>query len=123
MSTNGRTALETIEGPVEAVNERGVRIGEDWYNRSQFHPVELPESGAHVRLKVDSRGYIKELERMDSPAHTPAVLSPKDDRITRLAVLKAAATFGASRPELKSSEVLMIADKWLQWVNQTGRDD
>jgi hypothetical protein len=123
MNANGRTAFETIEGAVEAVNERGVRIGEDWYNRSQFHPVELPESGAHVRLKVDSRGYIKELETMSQPSTTPAVLSDKDARITRLAVLKAAATFGASRPDLKSSEILMIADKWIQWVNQTGRDD
>jgi len=34
----------------------------------------------------------------------------------RLAVLKAAAEFGASRPDLKSSEVLKIADSWIRWV-------
>ena len=32
------------------------------------------------------------------------------------AVLKAAAEFGASRPDLKSSEVLKIADSWIRWV-------
>jgi len=106
---------DTITGRVEARNERGIRIGEDWFNRSQFAPVELPDAGAQVRVKVDSRGYIKELENL-SPPTTPAVLSPKDDRITRLAVLKAAAAFGASRPDCKSGDVLLIADKWLAWV-------
>jgi hypothetical protein len=39
---------------------------------------------------------------------------PRDAR--RLAVLKAAAAFGASRPDVKSADVLTIADRWLAWV-------
>jgi hypothetical protein len=34
-------------------------------------------------------------------------------------VLQAAAAFGASRPDLKSSDVLKIAESWLAWVNES----
>jgi hypothetical protein len=68
---------ETITGRVEARNERGIRIGDDWFNRSQFSPVDLLEAGAHVRLQVDGRGYIKDLEVM-SPSSGPAAFSKSD---------------------------------------------
>src|SRR5215831_6469868 len=110
---NGRVPTEDVEGVVEAVNATGLKLGGAWVNVSRFHAVDLPETGAHVRLKIDSRGYIVELENL-SP-RSPAVLSDKDERITRLAVLKAAAEFAAQK-DIKSSEVLMIADKWLRWV-------
>jgi hypothetical protein len=49
-------------------------------------------------------------------------LSAKDERITRLAVLKAAAEFvgrmGQSREDVRSERVLPLADKWLAWVEQ-----
>jgi len=123
---NGRVQTSDVEGLVEAVNAKGLKIGGAWINVSQFNPVELPQTGAHVRLKVDSRGYIKELATM-TPAvsrsddeRIPTVLSAKDDRITRLAVLKAAAEFvglwGQTREEVKSDHVLVLADKWLKWV-------
>lgn len=51
------------------------------------------------------------------PRKAPA--DPKKDRtITRLAVLKAAAEFAASRPELKSGDVLKIAASWEAWANR-----
>jgi hypothetical protein len=62
-------------------------------------------------------------QHMDEP--TPArrwtgprrATNPTRDRtISRLAVLKAAAAFGASRPDLKSADVLKIAECWLRWV-------
>jgi hypothetical protein len=119
---NGRVQTEDVEGIVESVNPTGLKIGGAWVNVSRFKPVDLPESGAHVRLRVDSKGYIVELVNL-SPADlekTPAVLSAKDDRITRLAVLKAAAEFvglwGQSREDIKSDHVLVIADRWLAWV-------
>src|SRR5262249_14499454 len=68
------------------------KIAGAWVNVSQFRPVDLPEAGARVRVDVDSRGYIKALEVLGASA-VPAVSSAKDDRITRLAVLKAAASF------------------------------
>lgn len=113
---NGRVPTEDVEGVVESVNATGLKIGGAWVNVSRFHPVELPDSGAHVRLKVDSKGYIVELEQLASTAQTPAGVSARDDRITRLAVLKAAASFAADRVDIKSAGVLRIADGWLKWV-------
>jgi hypothetical protein len=98
-ASNGRVPTEQVEGTVEAVNTKGLRIAGAWVNVSQFRPVELPElhPGAHVRVDVDSRGYIKALEVLDaSSAHgKPTHATERDDRITRLAVLKAAANFVA----------------------------
>jgi hypothetical protein len=119
---NGRVQTSDVEGLVESVNGTGVKIGGAWVNVSRFHPVELPEAGAHVRLKIDGKGYIVDLEHLSPVGQN---LTNKDERITRLAVLKAAAEFGASRPDCKSSDVLSIADRWLAWVegSRARRDD
>jgi hypothetical protein len=127
--TNGRAQTQDVEGVVEAVNPKGLKLGGAWLNVSQFHPVELPASGAHVRLRVDSKGYIHELEVLEKSqsigdrleSDTPHC-NPRDERITRLAVLKAAANFvglwGQTREDVRSEHVLMLADKWLAWINQ-----
>ena len=124
---NGRVQVQDglVEGLVEATNATGLKIGGAWLNVSQFHPLgKLPEAGARVRLKIDSKGFIKTLEVMDATERKPAGLSltDKDERITRLAVLKAAAEFvglwGQTREEIKSDHVLLIADKWLDWINK-----
>src|SRR5438045_1059594 len=47
----------------------------------------------------------------------------RDATITRLAVLRAAAEFVASRPQLKSGEVLKIAGSWERWVTRDDGDD
>ena len=53
------------------------------------------------------------------PRRSGGYANPAKDRtITRLAVLKAAAQFGASRPDLKSADVLRIAASWEAWVNR-----
>jgi hypothetical protein len=118
---NGRVPTEEVEGLVESVNATGLKIGGAWVNVSRFHPVQLPESGARVRLKIDTKGYIVDMQNL-SPDPGPTVLSDKDERITRLAVLKAAAEFvglwGQSREDVRSEHVLVIADKWLKWVEQ-----
>jgi len=110
--TNG--AHETISGRVEARNERGIRIGQEWFNRSQFRPIELPDVGTEVRLVADSKGFISQLEVIGGAS--PAVLS--DDHATRLAVLNAAVHFATSRPDMKSADVLVLAERWLEWVQQ-----
>jgi hypothetical protein len=118
-TTNGRVQTQDVEGTVEAVNATGLKIGGAWVNVSQFHPLELPDAGAHVRVKIDAKGYIRELEVVPTVlSQTPAVLSDRDARITRLAVLKAAAGFGASRPDMKSADVQVLAERWLAWIEQ-----
>jgi len=115
---NGRVQTSDVEGVVEAVNANGLKIGGAWLNRSQFGPkLELPDAGAHVRLSVDSRGYIKQLEVVQSP-RTDSRTASRNQTITRLAVLKAAASFGAARADCKSGDVLRIADAWLAWVER-----
>src|SRR5215469_14190593 len=112
---NGRVQTQDVEGTVEATNAKGLKIGGAWVNVSQFNPVELPEAGAHVRLSVDSKGYIKTLEVLGESERKTAGLE-RDERITRLAVLKAAAEFvgrfSQVREEVRSEHVLVLADKW-----------
>jgi len=121
-TTNGRVPTEQVEGTVEATNAKGLKIGGAWVNVSQFHPVELPEVGTHVRLEVDSRGYIKALEVLHAGnARALPGFAGQNDHDLRLAVLNAAANFvglmGQSREDVRSDHVLPLADKWLAWVN------
>src|SRR5215831_13419830 len=118
---NGRVQTQDVEGLVESVNAKGLKIGGAWVNVSQFNPVELPEVGAKVRLQIDSKGYIKTLEVLGEQRKSAGV-TERDERITRLAVLKAAAEFvgrfSQVREEVRSEHVLVLADKWLEWVNK-----
>lgn len=121
MTSNGHGGHVSVEGTVEAVNERGVKLDGEWVNLSKYRKLELPDAGAHVRAEVDQRGYLCSIDVLEPGSEkTPEVLSAKDDRITRLAVLKAAAEFvglwGQTREEVKSDHVLVLADKWLAWV-------
>jgi hypothetical protein len=121
MSSNGYTGT-TVEGVVEATNERGLKLdgGSGWLNVSKFRPLELPPVGTAVRVAVDAKGFLTSVQVLDSPT-TPAVLS-RNETITRLAVLKAAANFlgllSQTREEVKSEHVLVLADKWIAWVDQ-----
>jgi len=118
---NGRVQTQDVEGLVESVNATGLKIGGAWVNLSKFHPVQLPDTGAHVRLKIDAKGYIVDLENL-SPPPSGLEHSWKDERITRLAVLKAAAMFvgqmGTAHEDVRSEHVLQLADKWMEWVNR-----
>ncbi len=121
MTTSNGTVGDVVEGIVEASNERGLKVSGEWRNRSKFHPVDLPDRGARVRLALDTKGFIKSLQILDA---APSASSATRDRtITRMACLKAAATFAASKclggsAEVKSSDVLRIAESWVRWVAQ-----
>jgi hypothetical protein len=126
-------ATETVSGLVELVNARrtGIRVAGQWLNVSHWHPLaELPRPGQRVDVQVQhsDRGlWIQSFEVLDggqvhqlpAPPRRAGGRQFSDPRdIRRLAVLKAAAAFGASRPNLKSREVLAIADCWLAWVER-----
>jgi hypothetical protein len=104
----------TLEGAIEARNDRGIKLDGEWRNVSKFRPVAIPEVGAYVRAEVDDKGFLKSIEPLNAGA--PLCTSDRDERIARLAVLKAAANFAAARGDIKSSDVLRIADSWLSWV-------
>ena len=105
--------MSTYEGRVEAVNGTGLRLTDrgEWLNVSKFAPVTLPAQGAQIRVETDAKGFIKQLTVLDQPAQ-----SDRQDVIARLTVLKAAAHFAADRVDIKSGDVLAIADRWLAWV-------
>src|SRR6266849_4649608 len=124
MTTTNGTVTDQVEGLVEGRNERGIRVGGEWRNMSKFHPLELPGQGAHVRLELDGKGFIKSMQVLDQ---APSTNSPTRDRtITRLAVLKTAAAFlaqmGQVHEGVKSDHVIPLAEKWLAWVEQEGGD-
>jgi hypothetical protein len=116
MTTNG-IASTTHTGVVEATNDRGLKLNGEWLNVSKFRPLELPPVGARVSVLVDAKGFLSSVQVLEGGVEkTPAV--SRNETIARLAVLKAAAAFGASRPDLKSADVLRIAEAWLAWVQE-----
>lgn len=111
------TTADTVRGRVEARNPNGIRVAGEWHNVSKFRPLELPAVGASVELGVNPKGFITSLEVLEpSSVGAKSEHPSRDETITRLAVLKAAAAFAAARDEAKSGDVLLIADRWLQWV-------
>jgi hypothetical protein len=112
------------QGRVARANDRGIRLegSEHYLNVSKFRPVDVPPVGAYVDVAVADGNWLHAVTVLDGQeAHsTPqrAVAAPgvRERTITRLAVLKAAAAFAASRPDAKSPDVLTVADVWLRWV-------
>ena len=88
-STNGYAGT-TVAGVVEATNERGLKLNGEWLNVSKFKPLELPPVGARVSVLVDAKGFLTSVQVLEGVEKTPAVVS-RNETITRLAVLKAAA--------------------------------
>ena len=128
--------LETVTGLVERINEKGtgMKVGGEWCTVSMYHVLtEMPKVGQRVNLQVErtDRGiWIQAIEVLDGgqlhqlpqPARRGGSgRSPAELRdIRKLSVLKAAAGFAASRPDLKSADVLSIAGRWLAWVEEKG---
>jgi hypothetical protein len=115
----------TAVGRVVAVNDKGLKFeGADvWANYSKFAVgIVAPAKGDVVRVTFDRGGFIRAITPTDgsdaSPARSVAhnATSARETTITRLAVLKAAAEYAASKPESKSADVLKIAASWERWV-------
>jgi hypothetical protein len=80
-------------------------------------------------LNLDGKGFIKSLQVLDgapSPTSSPSSVGSRDRVITKLTVLKAASNFlglmSQAREEVRSDHVLVLAEKWLRWVEQTDED-
>lgn len=124
---------QSVTGRVTAVNDKGFRldVSDGWLNYSKFAVgVVAPEKGATVTATLDKAGFVRAVQPADGQhltngarparidAQEPTGPSAKDRTITRLAVLKAAAEFGASRPDLRSRDVIAIAAVWERWVTR-----
>jgi hypothetical protein len=130
--------LEAVSGLVEQINAKGtgIKVAGEWLNVSAYHAIaELPELGQRVDVQVErtDRGvWIQSVEILDGGQIHQLPQAPRrgggggrslaEQRdIRRLSVLKAAAAFCAARPEVKSSEVVQLADRWLAWFEQPER--
>ncbi len=105
-------APETVQGVVESVNPKGIKVAGQWFNYSRFAPdVPRPAPGQCVEL-VAKNGFISQLALLPEPHRTPPAPPTTPDRTAlRLAVLKAAAHFASTRPEAKSNDVLRVAER------------
>ncbi len=118
----GGHAGEQLVGLVEGVNEKGVKIAGEWRNISKWATdVTLPERGQVVAVALDKSGYVR--------AIAPAAATPdaqqqpsagRETLIIRQTCIKAAAEFCASRPELRSADLIALAERMEQWVLREG---
>jgi hypothetical protein len=129
MTTGDKSrVVDHATGVVASANARGLKLAgeQDYRNFSRYAdpPIAPPARGEHVRLGLDSSGFIRELEVLGT---TPAAPSPstRDETITRLACLKAAATFCAGKAlntEVSTADVLKVATAFEKWVTK-GADE
>ena len=124
MAVNGTangTAAETLSGAVAAVNDKGLRLeGRDgWLNYSKWAEGLVPPArGAHVVVTLDKAGFVRTLAPAGAtdPHHSPT--AGRETAIIRQTCLKAAAEFCSSRPELKSADLLALAERMEAWVRR-----
>ena len=120
-TSNGAVDDERVEGIIEAINDRGVKVAGEWRNVSKFHPVDLPDRGARVRIALDSKGFIRGLQVLD--AASASASSPNRDReIRRMCAIKVAASvigqFAQTREEVRTDHIFPLADRILDWLEQ-----
>lgn len=112
-----------VSGLVASVNPKGIKlVGHDeWLNFSRWaEDIVPPSKGEAVTVKLDKAGFIRSIAPADNAAAQPSAPSAssaqRERTINRLAILKAAAEFAASKPDAKSTDVLKIAEVWEAWV-------
>jgi len=119
--THNGTGTDQLVGRVLSVNERGFRLEgrDDWCNISKWATdVTLPERGAHVAVTLDGQGFVRAIMPAESTQAQAGPSAGRDTLILRQTCLKAAAEFCASRPELKSADLLALAERMEAWVTR-----
>ncbi|MEQ9617735.1 MAG: hypothetical protein RIG61_00995 [Deltaproteobacteria bacterium] len=83
---------KTVKGIVESVNDKGIKIGNNWFNFSHYDPVDNPQEGDAVEIRVDGKNkkWIKELKFINAEEAMKASITAKDVRITRLSLIRSA---------------------------------
>ena len=113
------TVQNQIVGIVELVNDGGIKIGGAWMNYSKFAPdLVPPQRGQRVTAQLDKSGFVRSIAAADAVSTTGNTVPTKDVLIVRQCVVKAAAAFCASRPDLKSSDLLALAERLEAWVTR-----
>jgi hypothetical protein len=125
--------LTMIPATIARTNGTGFTTQEEpgrWFNVSKWADPrpDIPPKGTPVRLQLDAGGFVRSIEPLELAPHpngsqprqeAPTAPPARERVITRLACLKAAVTFCASRPEAKCGDVLTVAAGWEAWVNRS----
>jgi hypothetical protein len=133
MATANGGTRRSFTATIARANGHGFQIAERpgvWLNLSKFDDPQpgIPPAGTAVGITTDGAGYVRAIEPSD-PGEAPQpplpLLAPPSatrtmTNITRLAVLKAAARFLASKPEATSDQVLDVASAWVRWIDGAG---
>jgi hypothetical protein len=126
MTTSNGQVGDQVEGVIESANERGIKVCGEWRNVSRFHPVDLPERGARVRLDLDGKGFIRSLTVLDgaplSTSSSSSAPTTREREIRRQVAIKTAAqllgAFAQCREEPKLDHLFPLADRILAWLEQ-----
>lgn len=119
------TTTATIRGTVQRSNGSTVLLEERVAPLTiSRYAKNIPpmEGGDMVELVVDGRDFVMggvNLSLQDHGDDEPderRALPCKDVQIIRESCLKSAAAFAVSRPEMKSADVLKVAECWEQWI-------
>jgi len=120
--TSNGTGTAQLVGVVTAVNPKGFKLEgrDDWLNFSKFAADLVPPArGQVVAVHLDKSGYGRAIAPAGGVAESATAGGPsRDVTITRLAVLKAASVFAASRPELRSADLIALAERMEAWVTR-----
>jgi Protein of unknown function (DUF2786) len=105
-------SMNLVEGIIEAINDRDVKVAGEWRNVSKFHPVDLPDRGARVRILLDTKGFIRTPQILDaapsspsSPSSTSASSPNRDREIRRMCAIKVAASVIGQFAQTREEEV------------------
>ncbi len=114
--TNGAAPAAPLVARVAAANDKGIRVeGRDgWLNFSKFATgIVAPDRGELVAITLDKSGFVRRVEAVPQDAaqavqegQETASLPSKDILII------------ASRPDLKSADLLALAERLEAWVTR-----
>jgi len=119
--TSNGTVHEQLVGLVAAVNPNGIKLegGDGWLNFSKFAPgLVPPQRGQRVTVRLDGQGFVRAIETADAVLPIGNTGPSRDTLIVRQTCLKAASEFSAGRADIKSGDVLRIAEAWELWVTR-----
>ncbi len=122
-ATNGH-AGSLLTGVVSSVNPKGIKLEglDEWLNFSKFAADLAPPSrGQAVSVTLDGQGFVRAIGPAAATATPDAPQPPSAGRetlIIRQTCIKASAEFCASRPELRSTDLLALAERMEAWVTR-----
>lgn len=123
-----RTEPVVIVGLVEAENDGGYKVDGKWYNVSKFADdtkFPLTARGKRVRLTLDSAGFVRGVDVLDSDGATTTTTSGAVDYQARRDALQLAVALVGYLPaadpkqdptDYLVAETLTIASALLEWL-------